>query len=148
MSFNRRDFLRTSASLAAVAATEAAFAKTSQAQDAPATGTGRGDPMERLNVAVIGFRSRGMEHISGLAGRNNCVVTHVCDTWLASGLRGESAPAAARKASLPLRISAWLQRRSQPLLRLAVKLSCFTTADTFKMLRNCPVSRTFDCDLS
>ena len=43
---------------------------------------------------------------------------------------------------------ALLGKRLVPLLRLAVKLSCFTTADTFKMLRNCPVSRTFDCDLS
>jgi predicted dehydrogenase len=79
MSFNRRDFLRSSASLAAVAATEAAFAKTSLAQTPPAAGTGRGDPMERLNVAVIGFRSRGMDHVGGYAGRHNCVVTHVCD---------------------------------------------------------------------
>ena len=43
---------------------------------------------------------------------------------------------------------ALLGKRLLPLLRLAVKLSCFTTADTFKMLRHCPVSRTFDCDLS
>lgn len=79
MTFNRRDFLRTSASLAAVAASEAAFAQTTPAPAQPATGTGRGNPNERINLAVIGFRSRGREHIQGLAGRNNCVVTHVCD---------------------------------------------------------------------
>ena len=79
MSFNRRDFLRTTASLAAVAASEAAFARTSHAQDQPAAGTGRGAPAERLNIACIGVRGQGRSHISGYAGRHNCVVTHICD---------------------------------------------------------------------
>lgn len=79
MTFNRRDFLWTSASLAAVGAAETAFARKLQAQDQPNPGTGRGDPMQRLNVAVVGFRGRGAEHISGFAGNHNCVVTHVCD---------------------------------------------------------------------
>src|SRR5437762_9901189 len=79
MSFNRRDFLWTSASLAAVAASEAAFVHASSAQDQPAPGTGRGNPLERINVACIGIRGQGKGHITGYAGRNNCVVTHVCD---------------------------------------------------------------------
>jgi predicted dehydrogenase len=78
-SFNRRDFLWTSGSLAAVAASEAAFARQSQAQDQPAPATGRGNPLERINVAVIGFKSRGSEHLSTIAGMENVVVTHVCD---------------------------------------------------------------------
>src|SRR5262245_11282006 len=79
MKFNRRDFLRTSASLAAVAATEAAFANRTPAQPPAAGQTGRGNPMERLNVAVIGIRSQGRTHIAGYAGRHNCVATHGCD---------------------------------------------------------------------
>jgi len=44
------------------------------------------------------------------------VVTHVCDKWLAAGLTGTPS---AREASLSGRVSAWLQRLSRPLLRLA-----------------------------
>jgi predicted dehydrogenase len=77
MKFNRRDFLWSSASLAAVAASEAAFAQNST-QPAPAA-TGAGAPGERLNVAVIGIRGRGREHLDSVAGRHNCVVTHICD---------------------------------------------------------------------
>jgi predicted dehydrogenase len=77
--FNRRDFLWTSASLAAVAASEAAFVHESTAQDQAPPATGRGNPLERINVACIGFRGQGQGHITGYAGRHNCVVTHVCD---------------------------------------------------------------------
>lgn len=46
------------------------------------------------------------------------VVTHVCDKWLAAGLT--TAPQA-REASPAGRASAWLQRLSRPLLRLAAR---------------------------
>jgi predicted dehydrogenase len=74
-SLSRREFLKGSALLAATAAT-ARFTATSvteiQAQ-AP------GGANERLNVAVIGVRGRGMSHVDGFADRNNCRVTHICD---------------------------------------------------------------------
>ena len=73
---NRRDFLQSSAALAGLASSGVLSAQ--EKQD-PAPGTGRGNPMERLNIAVIGFRGQGKSHISGYAGRHNCVVTHVCD---------------------------------------------------------------------
>jgi predicted dehydrogenase len=41
--------------------------------------TGNGGAAGRLNVAVIGVNGRGKEHIDGIAGRNNCVITHLCD---------------------------------------------------------------------
>ena len=58
MKFNRRDFLWSSASLAAVAASEARLLAQTPPAPAPAP-NGRGNPMNRLNVAVIGFRGRG-----------------------------------------------------------------------------------------
>src|SRR5829696_1361838 len=77
---NRRDFLQGSATLAALmgaeALTGAADAGQTQPQD---TGNAPRGANERLNVAVIGVKSRGMDHIGGFAGRHNCVVTHVCD---------------------------------------------------------------------
>jgi len=79
MVFNRRDFLRTTASLAAVAAAEAPFIRQSQAQTPAAPGTAAGAPAERLNIACIGVRGQGRGHIAGYAGRHNCVVTHICD---------------------------------------------------------------------
>jgi predicted dehydrogenase len=93
MKFNRRDFLWSSASLAAVAASEAALlAQTPPAQENPAP-TGRGAPNERLNIAVIGIRGRGQDHLEGLAGRHNCVVTHICDVDTAT----QNEPNVARK---------------------------------------------------
>src|SRR5262249_18354094 len=34
---------------------------------------------EKLRVAVVGVRGRGMSHVGGFAGNNNCVVTTICD---------------------------------------------------------------------
>ncbi len=62
---SRRDFLQ-DVTLAALAAPLA-------------TATARGAAAERLNVAVLGVNGRGMTHIAGFAGRNNCVVTTICD---------------------------------------------------------------------
>ena len=79
MKFNRRDFLWSSASLAAVAASERLLLAQTPAPAPTPAPTGRGNPTNRLNVAVIGIRGRGREHLDGIAGRHNCVVTHVCD---------------------------------------------------------------------
>ena len=74
----RREFMQQSAGLSALIAA-GYFADTGdagQAQTQPAAPRGAN---ERLNIAVIGVRSRGLDHIGGLAGRHNCRVTHICD---------------------------------------------------------------------
>jgi predicted dehydrogenase len=70
---HRRDFLKGSAALAGAGL----WQSSGQAADEPAATSG--GPNARLNVAVIGVHGRGKDHIAGFAGRNNCVVTHVCD---------------------------------------------------------------------
>jgi predicted dehydrogenase len=75
---DRRDFLKQSAGLSGLIAagyfaTDAVVAA-QEAQPAQPRGAN-----ERLNIAVIGVRGRGLDHISGLAGRHNCRVTHLCD---------------------------------------------------------------------
>ena len=86
---HRRDFLKGSAALAG-----AGLLGTSAdaAPDAPPPASSGAN--SRLNVAVIGVRGRGMDHIAGFAGRNNCVVTHVCDAD--SGVIGPATQRAAK----------------------------------------------------
>jgi predicted dehydrogenase len=69
---SRRDFLQGSAALAAAALA----GRHARAERAPQPA---GPANERLNVAVIGVNGQGRGHVSGYAGRNNCVVTHICD---------------------------------------------------------------------
>jgi predicted dehydrogenase len=75
---DRRDFLKQSAGLAGLIAAgyfaKDTLAAAQEAQPAQPRGAN-----ERLNIAVIGVRGRGRDHIGGLAGRNNCRVTHLCD---------------------------------------------------------------------
>ncbi|HEX4608114.1 MAG TPA: Gfo/Idh/MocA family oxidoreductase, partial [Urbifossiella sp.] len=77
--FSRREFLDRSAILAAATA---ALGPTARAQDAPRTATAvaaaRG-ASDKLRVAVVGVRGRGMSHVSGFLGKNNCEITTVCD---------------------------------------------------------------------
>jgi predicted dehydrogenase len=77
--FDRREFLQQSAGLAGLISS-GFFLNESQAGQQPAPApANRGGANERLNVAVIGVRGRGRDHISGLAGKHNCRVTHLCD---------------------------------------------------------------------
>src|SRR4051812_7120437 len=76
-SLSRREFLKGSALLAAGAAT-LSLTEPTLVEAAPAA-QNPGGPNDRLNVAVIGIRGRGRDHIQGLAGRHNCRVTHLCD---------------------------------------------------------------------
>lgn len=70
--FSRREFLNRSALLAAAAA-----GATASAGDKPApVKAARAD---KLRVAVVGVRSRGMSHVGGFLGKNNCEITTVCD---------------------------------------------------------------------
>jgi predicted dehydrogenase len=68
---SRRDFLQYSAGLGAVLATDGI----NSADAAQANGGAN----ERLNIACIGVRGQGQGHVSGYAGRHNCVVSHICD---------------------------------------------------------------------
>jgi predicted dehydrogenase len=73
-SLTRRDFLQDSAILAALAGTGAAgsvFAAEKASKQGAAS--------DRLRVACVGVRSRGLNHVQGFANRHNCVVTTICD---------------------------------------------------------------------
>src|SRR5262249_45673459 len=39
----------------------------------------RGGANDKLRVAVVGVRGRGMSHVGGFANRNNCIITTICD---------------------------------------------------------------------
>src|SRR5262245_54076285 len=74
-SISRRQFLNESALWsAALAALQGTKAEAQQAQNPPVR-----DANAELRVAVIGIKGRGRDHLSGFAGRNGCVVTHICD---------------------------------------------------------------------
>ena len=72
--FNRREFLDRAAILAAAAAS----AGTVTAADKPLATAARG-ANDRLRVAVVGVKGRGMSHVAGFLGKNNCDITTVCD---------------------------------------------------------------------
>jgi len=75
MARNRRDFLRDSASLAALLAATPALPALQ-----PATQPARPvQPSDQLRVAVVGCGGRGKDHLGGFAGKHGCVVTTVCD---------------------------------------------------------------------
>ncbi len=71
LNLNRREFLQGSAALAGAAALGGVNAIQAAQQ--------RGSANDRLRVAVIGVKGRGNSHVSGFAGRHNCIVTHICD---------------------------------------------------------------------
>ncbi len=90
----RRDFMRGTASLAALAGA-GMLAPTGSAQNqAAGPGNAPRGPNERINVACIGVRGQGMSHVRGYAGRHNCVVTHICDVDLSPAIVGRAAEAA------------------------------------------------------
>jgi len=72
---SRREFLERSALLGAVAAS-LAVSRTTHADEVKTTSKSAND---RLRVAVVGVRSRGMNHVSGYLGKNNCEIVAVCD---------------------------------------------------------------------
>jgi predicted dehydrogenase len=87
----RRDFLRGTASLAALASASSLPLATAQepARQNPAP---RG-ANERINVACIGVRGQGLGHVRSYASKHsqfNCQVTHVCDVDLAPGIVGRA----------------------------------------------------------
>ena len=72
--FSRREFLNRSAIITAAAAAGSGAA--AEEKRAPAAARGAAD---KLRVAVVGVNGRGMSHVSGFLGKNNCEITTVCD---------------------------------------------------------------------
>jgi predicted dehydrogenase len=73
-SISRRDFLHDSVTLAAALAV-GPIASRSYAEPKAK----KGDVNDQLHVAVIGVHGRGQDHVEGIAGKHNCVVTTICD---------------------------------------------------------------------
>ena len=73
--FSRREFLDRSAILTAALA---AGTRTVSAAEEPQS-VRKGGANDKLRVAVIGVRGRGMSHINGFAAKNNCEVVTICD---------------------------------------------------------------------
>jgi predicted dehydrogenase len=76
-SLSRREFFHDSAALAAALAGAAALDPYAAAAEEKAAK--KGDKNDQLQVAVIGVNGRGNDHVRGLAGKHNCVVTTICD---------------------------------------------------------------------
>jgi predicted dehydrogenase len=73
---SRREAINHSALLAAAAA--AASPGYGHDDEAKAIAK-KGSVNDRLRVAVVGVNGRGMSHVGGFAGKNNCEVTTICD---------------------------------------------------------------------
>jgi predicted dehydrogenase len=73
--FSRREFLERSAILTAAVAAGAGSA----AADEQPVKARRGGANDRLRVAVVGVNGRGMSHVGGFLGKNNCEIVTVCD---------------------------------------------------------------------
>lgn len=72
--FSRREFLNRSAIIAAAAAA----GSQAVAADRP-TPTAARAQADKLRVAVVGVNGRGMSHVGGFLGKNNCEIVTVCD---------------------------------------------------------------------
>src|SRR4051794_19603171 len=75
--FSRREFLERTAILSAAAAA-LATGSTALAGETPAPARSKA-VNDKLRVAVVGVRGRGMSHVGGFLGKNNCEITTVCD---------------------------------------------------------------------
>jgi predicted dehydrogenase len=75
---DRREFLKNSSAVAAALASAASLDGVLRA-DEKEKETKSDSPSERLNVAIIGVNGRGMNHVTGFAGKHNCVVKVICD---------------------------------------------------------------------
>lgn len=73
--FDRRSFLQQSAAIAAATAALKGL-PTFAVEPAPSKKYG---PMDKLRVAVVGVRGRGMSHVGGFNGVNGCEIVTVCD---------------------------------------------------------------------
>ncbi len=83
-SIDRRRFLQSSAALtASFAAFEAAATRgkaDDDAADKEKATPKKAGPNDQIRVAIIGVRSRGLEHIAGYLKQKDAVITTICDT--------------------------------------------------------------------
>jgi predicted dehydrogenase len=75
-SINRREFLYDSAALSAVLAGFGGLISRADEETKPAQ---KGGANEQLRVAVVGVNGRGKDHVTGFAGKHNCIVATICD---------------------------------------------------------------------
>jgi hypothetical protein len=74
-SINRRDFLKSTSGILALAAMDLAGGRSASAQQQPSTQpTG-----EWLNVAVVGLGMKSGSHLRAFSAAKNCRITYVCD---------------------------------------------------------------------
>jgi predicted dehydrogenase len=73
-SISRRDFIHESALWSAALAAVGGLKAPLLAGEETA-----GDVNGQLRVAVIGLKGRGRDHLSGFAGKHNCIVAAICD---------------------------------------------------------------------
>jgi len=77
---DRRQFLRDTAAVAAgVAAAQASSARASADDEAPAVVAKKVGPNDAIRVAVIGVKSRGMDHVAGFNKLAESRITTICD---------------------------------------------------------------------
>lgn len=74
--FNRREFLERGAILAAAVAATSKSMPVAMAKD---EATKKGSANDRIRVAVVGVKGRGMSHVTGFGPKNNCEIVTVCD---------------------------------------------------------------------
>ncbi len=73
---NRRDFIKTTSGLLALAALDLGDSRTTRAQTAPSITNPTGD---RLNVAIIGLGRKSASHLKAYTAAKNCRITYICD---------------------------------------------------------------------
>jgi predicted dehydrogenase len=74
---SRREFVNSSAVAAALAAAGSVVDPLPAGEETKAAR--KGSANDRLRVAVIGVRGRGMNHVDGFAGKHNCEIAVICD---------------------------------------------------------------------
>ena len=92
---DRRHFLKNSAALAASLAVLEATSTRAAEPDAD-TGGKKAGANDVIRLAMIGVRSRGMEHIAGYSKLKDVKITHICDAESSPVCRPNSRAAAVR----------------------------------------------------
>jgi len=75
---NRREFLHDSAALTAALAGAGLLGGSLQAAEEKTTAK-KGGANDQLRIACMGVRGQGKGHVTGYAGKHNCVVAYICD---------------------------------------------------------------------
>jgi predicted dehydrogenase len=75
-SINRREFLQDSAALSMLLAGAGGIGLSAEKETKPVK---KGAVNDQLRVAVVGVHGRGSDHVSGFAGKHNCIVATICD---------------------------------------------------------------------